>query len=52
MRRLIATTAVAFYCFAMIGLIGGVGVMASGVGPSAPKDDTGVGLALIMLLRN
>ncbi|MCG6121875.1 MAG: hypothetical protein MEP57_04105 [Microvirga sp.] len=51
MHRAIATAAVAFYCFAMIGLIGGLGVMASGAGASAPKDDMGVGLALIMLLR-
>lgn len=52
MRRLFATACIAFYGFAMIGLIGGIGVMASGVGVAAPKDDSGVGLALIFLLSH
>lgn len=52
MRRSFAAACAALYCFTMIGLIGGIGVMASGVGAAPQKSGSGVGFALIMLLRD
>ncbi len=52
MRRVLTTTCTALYCFAMIGLIGGIGVMASGAGYPPPKGEGSVGFALILLLNN
>ena len=37
MRRVLTTTCTALYCFAMIGLIGGIGVMASGAATRRPR---------------
>jgi hypothetical protein len=52
MRRVLTITCIALYCFTMIGLIGGIGVMASGAGYPVPKGEGGVGLALILLLQH
>lgn len=52
MRRLVTTALIAAYCFAMIGLIGGIGVMASGASLPTPKGEGSVGMALILLLQH
>ncbi|MGY6567589.1 MAG: hypothetical protein ACXIVE_01215 [Salinarimonas sp.] len=52
MRRFATTAFTAAYCFAMIGLIGGIGVMASGAGVPTPKPEGSVGMAIILLLQH
>ena len=52
MRRFVTTAFTTAYCFAMIGLIGGIGVMASGAGLPAPKPEGSVGMAIILMLQH
>jgi hypothetical protein len=52
MRRFATTAFTTAYCFTMIGLIGGIGVMASGAGLPTPKAEGSVGMALILLLQH
>ncbi len=52
MRRVITTAFITAYCFAMIGLIGGIGVMASGAALPTPKGEGSIGMALILILQH
>jgi hypothetical protein len=51
MHRLLATAFATSYWFAMIALIGGIGVIASGASAPAARSSYGIGFALIMMLQ-
>ncbi len=51
MHRILTMSLATGYWFAMIGLLGGIGVMASGAAAPARDFGSGIGLALLLILQ-
>lgn len=51
MHRFLTTALATTYWFAMIALIGGIGVIASGASAPAARSGSSIGFALIMMLQ-
>ena len=51
MHRYLTTALATTYWFAMIGLIGGIGVIASGASAPVARSGSSIGFALIMMLQ-